>query len=119
MGTVTKEMTWTTREGKTVPLSLLETSHLENILRFVRSNARNFIARDLAAAWSFLGTLRGEMAIDQMERVCNELDELLYGPPEGWFEYVHRDPMWVALSNEYAKRIADEETRGIVEGRVS
>ena len=60
-------MIWTTKDGKDMELSEMTASHLANTANMLDRSAIKWDKAE-EAAWDFVGSLRGEMAIDEAER---------------------------------------------------
>lgn len=66
--------TWTTREGKQLKISEMETSHIQNCIAMLRRNKARMTEAE-KAGYSLSMFLQGEHALDEIDRGLNELFE--------------------------------------------
>lgn len=107
-------VTWTDIEGKVWRIEDMGDNHIDNCMRFMLRNKEGWKTRVERQGWSALMMLRGEMAIDQVERDLERLEDMsafrvVIESPEFrafWLERRHRlglgplplssRPEWVA-----------------------
>lgn len=100
------EPTWKMRDGTVILIKDMTDSHLDNTIKMLDRKAKAAHYAELTAGYAILGTLQGEMAIDDVERGINQMEE--NGPcPEDHF------PVYMDLVAEQSKR----ELNRIIEGR--
>ena len=105
-------MVWTTRDGTRMKLSEMTESHLENALAFVERSLKRQLQQEINALWALSSMLHGEMALDHVESVLNDLesksiDNLLWESPE------YR-ALWEELLNRQMERARDGTCKVVI-----
>lgn len=94
---------WTTRDGRRIPIVAMEDRHLVNTIKYLYRLAAVSLAAELAAGYSVLGTLNGDMAQFCCEQ---DLDRMQDTEEEEWLE--SQCPQWPALIKELNRRGLDK-----------
>lgn len=109
---------WTTRDGRKVPIELIDDDHLTNCILMVRRSKRRYAVRaaegeyreNLGVLAHGLRHVNGEMARDAIEEEIMRLEMTKCDPELLLLE----DPMYLALCAEAEHRSALEEFRAAV-----
>ena len=79
-----EERKWKTADGEEIPLSLMETTHIQNCIAFLEH--KGFIAPSIHYFYLTCEGPTGEMAQDLFERECAEILKIPINPWLDFFE---------------------------------
>lgn len=93
---------WVDAQGVEHKIKKMDPGHVKNVIAMLRRNAEDLALRESLQAYSGVAMLNGEMAIDSVERMADEIAE----DPHRWLEStpLMRELVRVDIRNE--RRIA-------------
>lgn len=94
-----KASEWKTKSGQVLKIKDMTDSHLLNTIRFLERAGEKQMQQEIAAAWSCLSSLQGEMATFYCEQDIDRLEETTL---EDWLNMTN--PKYNRLVAEAEKR---------------